>query len=130
MGRDRVLKKAVRELGKVDEKDEAILIVVDYERGPYRKYIDENFEKRGMYENKVQIGVFKKDRRLVAIIFDPDIEAFLCKVTKKYCDENEKKTLKRGGLDRVCKELQGVLAKVESVINNVVNELQQQYNLE
>jgi hypothetical protein len=51
-------------------------------------------------------------------------------VTKKYCDENEKKTLKRGGLDRVCKELQGVLAKVESVINNVVNELQQQYNLE
>jgi hypothetical protein len=130
MGRDRVLKKAARELGRVDERDEAILIVVDYERGPYRKYIDENFEKRGIYENKVHIGVFKKDMRLVGIIFDPDIEAFLCKVTNKYCDENEKKALKRRGSDRVCEELQVVLAKVEKVINNIVNELRQQCHIE
>lgn len=126
MGRDKVLVKAKRALEKFDKNDESLLIVIDYERGASRKYIDENFDKKVMYESKVYVGVFKRDKRLIAIIFDPDIEEFLCKVLDKYCNESERKALKRGDLDRVYKELREVMtAKLEKVINDIENELRQ-----
>ncbi len=126
MGRDKVLVKARRALEKFDKSDESLLIIIDYERGASRKYIDENFEKKEIYESKVYIGVFKRDKRLIAIIFDPDIEEFLCKVLDKYCNESERKVLKRGDLNRVCKELHEVMtAKLENSLTILKNELQQ-----
>lgn len=128
MGRDKVLVKAVRALEGKLKDDEMELIVIDYERGPARKYIDENFERKGMYEGKVYIGAFRGNGRLVAIIFDPDIEEFLCKLTGRYRDERERDALKRGGLDRVREELRGIIkTKLSQVIDDVVNELREHY---
>jgi hypothetical protein len=128
MGRDKVLAKAVRALERKLKDDELELIIIDCERGPARRYIDENFERKGMCEDRVYVGSFRGDGRLVAIIFDPDIEEFLCKLTGRYCDERERSALKRGGLDKVCEELRGIIeTKLSHIIDDVVNELREHY---
>jgi len=72
----------------------------------------------------VYIGVFKEDKRLIAVIFDPDIEEFLCKATGRYCDEEERKALKRGGLERVCEKLRELLnSALSKVVDDIVNAL-------
>lgn len=73
MGRDKVLKKAEKTLQELKD-DEYILIFIDYERGIARRYIDVNFELRTMYGGMLHVGVFRRDGRMIAIIFDPNIE--------------------------------------------------------
>jgi hypothetical protein len=125
MGREKVIKKAEKGLGNL-KGDEHILIFIDYEIGPSRRYIDVNFELQAMYGDGLHVGVFKRDRRLIAIIFDPNIEEFLCKVTGKYCDEDERKMLKRGSLEEVCRELQEVVGvEFNKIINDIANTLRE-----
>jgi hypothetical protein len=125
MGREKVIKKAEKALGNL-KGDEYVLIFIDYEIGLSRRYIDVNFELQAMHGDRLHVGVFKRDERLIAIIFDPNIEEFLCKVTGKYCDENERRMLKRGSLERVCRELQEVVGvKFNKIINDITNTLRE-----
>jgi hypothetical protein len=125
MGREKVIKKAEKVLRNL-KSDEHILIFIDYEIGPSRRYIDVNFELQAMYGDGLHVGVFKRDKRLIAIIFDPNIEEFLCKVTGKYCDEDERKMLKRGSLEEVCGELQEVVGvEFNKIISDITNTLRE-----
>jgi len=127
MGRDKVIKKAMRALENLMD-DEHVLIVIDYETGVARKYIDVNFDLQTIHGNLLHVGVFRGDRRLIAIIFDPYIEEFLCDVIGRYCDENERMLLKRGSLERVCKELQDFIkTRLSNIISNVMNVLIERY---
>jgi hypothetical protein len=127
MGREKVIKKAGK--GLVNLKgDEYILIFIDYEIGPSRKYIDVNFELQTMYGGILHVGVFRRDGRMIAIIFDPNIEGFLCKVAGRYCDEDEVRMLKHGGLERVCRELREIFeTELGGIINEVVSMLRERY---
>jgi len=105
MGRDKVLKKIESLRGKLIE-NESIIAVIDYEVGPMREFIDRNFEFRdAMFNGSVYMGVYKRDKRVIAIVFNPYIEEFLCKTTGKFCREEEWRIIKHGSMDRVCREL-------------------------
>lgn len=105
MGRDKVLKK-IESLRRGLGGDSSIIAVIDHEEGPTRAFIDRNFEfKDVLFDGAVYIGVYKRDERVLAVIFNPHIEGFLCKVAGKFCREEEQGIIKRGGVDRVCKEL-------------------------
>ena len=50
MGRDRVLKKA-KQIAKGLGREELLLLVIDYERGPARRYVEAKFRVlRDLYE--------------------------------------------------------------------------------
>jgi hypothetical protein len=78
-GRDRVISKA-KNIVKNLKDDERVLLIIDYEKGNSRKFIDKNFEKEAIYEDKIYIGKFKKSNKIIAIIFDSNIEDFLQKL--------------------------------------------------
>jgi hypothetical protein len=40
------------------------------------------------------------------IIFDLFIEEFLCRSINKFCDDNERKDIKRGDIENVCSRIQ------------------------
>jgi len=127
MGRDKVLKKISalhRELGEND----SIIAVIDYEMGPTREFIDRNFEFRDvMFNGTVYVGIYKRDMRVVAVIFNPYIEEFICKVTGKYCKDGERGTLKHGSVDRVCRELSRIyvsdsIKQISRVISSLLED--------
>ncbi len=68
-----------------------------------------------------------EDSKAIAVIFDPDIEEFLCKVTGMYCRDDEKRELKSGDQDAVCKRLLDTmkpkLAEIQSKIAGSLAEL-------
>jgi hypothetical protein len=108
MGRDKVLRK-IESLRKGLSRNSSIIAVIDYEEGPTRAYIDRNFEfKDILFDGAVYIGVYKRDRRILAVVFNPHVEGFLCKVAGRFCGEEEQRIIKRGGVDRVCKELSSI----------------------
>jgi len=123
MGRDRILKVLDRVRGRLGGA-EVLLAVIDYERGIARKYVEANFKILATYyDNIVHIAVFKEPK-VISIILDPDIGEFLCKTTKRYCSDSERRELKRGGQDEVFRKLQD-LANVglSHVIGNLVDTL-------
>jgi hypothetical protein len=130
LSREKVLRKALKALEMLSD-DEAELIVIDHERAPFaRKWVDENFEKEAVYEDKMYVGVFKRDERLTAVIFDPDIEEFLCRaVDRRYCREEEGKALKRGSSYRTFKELRELIRARREIINDVVSALYKRLGL-
>jgi uncharacterized protein (UPF0548 family) len=80
--------------------------VIDYEEGLMRALIDRNFEfKDVLFDGAVYIGVYKRDERVLVVVFDPHVEGFLCKVAGRFCREEEQRVIKRGGVDRVCREI-------------------------
>jgi uncharacterized protein (UPF0548 family) len=112
MGRDKVLKK-VESLRRRLDRSSFIIAVIDYEEGPMRALIDRNFEfKDVLFDGAVYIGVYKRDKRVLAVVFNPHVEGFLCKVAGRFCREEEQKIIKRGGVDRVCKELSSTHADI------------------
>jgi hypothetical protein len=126
MGRDKVLKKAeqaAEDLGK----EELLLLVIDYERGPARRYVEAKFRVLGnLYEGTLHIAR-SDDSKAIALIFDPDIEEFLCKVTGRYCRDDERKELKSGDQDVVCRRLLDTmkpkLAEIQSKVAGSLVEL-------
>ena len=48
----------------------------------------------------------------MAVVFDPHIEGFLCRTTGRFCGEEERRTIKRGGIDRVCEEISSICADI------------------
>ena len=109
MSRDKILKKIENLRGELGESS-YLIAIIDYERGDMRKYIDLNFEfkEKNLFNGTVHIGVYKRDKRVIAVIFDPFIEAFLCKTTRRFCGDDEWGILKRGDINRVCRELLAV----------------------
>jgi len=124
MGRDRVLKKA-KQIAKGLGREELLLLVIDYERGPARRYVEVKFRVlRDLYEGTLRIAR-SDDSKAIAVIFDPDIEGFLCKVTGRYCRDDERRELKSGDQDVVCGRLMDVmkprLAEIQSrVVESLV----------
>jgi hypothetical protein len=56
MGRDKVLKKAERATGGLG-REEPLLLVIDYERGPARRYVEVKFKVlRDLYEGTLHIA--------------------------------------------------------------------------
>jgi len=64
-----------------------IIVIIDYEKGDARKYIDNFFSQRQVITEGVVLGTIRRVRKkIVAVIFDPNIEeAFLCKISDKLC---------------------------------------------
>jgi gamma-glutamyl phosphate reductase len=80
-GRDRIISKIL----KSPLAEQALIAVIDYERGISRIYIDEHFELEKVI-NYIFIDISKHDPKVMAIIFDPRIEeAFVCRVSKELC---------------------------------------------
>jgi hypothetical protein len=126
MGRDKVLKKAKRTARGL-EREELLLLVIDYERGPARRYVEAEFRVlRDLYEGTLHIAR-SDDSKAIAVIFDPDIEEFLCKVTGRYCRDDERRELKSGDQDVVCRRLLDTmkpkLAEIQSKVAGSLAEL-------
>jgi len=125
MGRDKVLKK-IESLREELNEGSFIIAVIDYEEGPIRVFIDRNFEfKDVLFDGAVYIGVYKRDERVLAVVFDPHIEEFLCRTTGRFCREEEQRIIKRGGIDRACQELSStcvdiVVRQVSRAISNLL----------
>jgi uncharacterized protein (UPF0548 family) len=90
-----------------------------------RVFVDRNFEFKGvLFDGEVYIGVYKRDGRVLAVVFDPHIEGFLCRTTGRFCGEEEQRTIKRGGMDRVCEEISStcvdVLRRISRAIGNLL----------
>ncbi len=125
MGRDKVLKKAERAARGLGGA--LLLLVIDYERGPARRYVEVKFKVLGdLYEGALHIAR-SEDSKAIAVIFDPDIEEFLCKVTGRYCRDDERRELKSGDQDVVCGRLLDAmkprLAEIQSEIARSLMEL-------
>ncbi len=126
MGRDRVLKKAERTARSLG-RGELLLLVIDYERGPARRYVEAKFRVLGdLYEGTLHIAR-SEDSRAIAVIFDPDIEEFLCRVTGRYCRDDERRELKSRDQDAVCRRLLDAmkprLAEIQSRVAGSLMEL-------
>jgi hypothetical protein len=66
------------------------------------------------------------------IIFDLFIEEFLCRSINKFCNDNERKDIKRGDIENVCSRIQthlladkiNVLAKkLLEIINRSIDQM-------
>jgi hypothetical protein len=126
MGRDRVLKKAKRAAGGLG-REELLLLVIDYERGAARRYVEVKFRVLGdLYGGTLHIAR-SDDSKAIAVIFDPDIEEFLCRVTGRYCRDDERRELKSGDQDVVCGRLLDAmkprLAEIQSRVAGSLVEL-------
>ena len=114
-GRDRILSKAKRI--QQTQQNSLILLFIDYERGPLRKYVETLFphlESIASISN-VYIGKSSLVRNLVAVIFDPDIEGAL--------------GIRAGRTRRIlktvhaCRELQSLLASKSEAIEEVASKV-------
>ncbi|WP_193322813.1 hypothetical protein [Pyrobaculum calidifontis] len=80
-GRDRIL-NILKQLPQ-----DNVLVIIDYEVGPARKYIDENFDLERVVEG-IYVGVFRRSQSVVAVVFDPRIEeAFICRYLRERCND-------------------------------------------
>jgi len=112
-GRDRIL----NELERLQQ--DKVLVIIDYEVGPARKYIDENFNLEKVVEG-IYVGVFRHSQNVVAVVFDPRIEeAFICRFLRGRCsDVYWKEKVKSGEACSVLAELfngEDVVALVQKV---------------
>lgn len=100
-GRDKVIAKAKR----ISKEKRPLMIVIDFERGRSRKYIEELFEFEQISDGI--IAGFSKRFKIIAVVFDPNVEeAFLCKILKEGCDRhNILKKLKSKEANRIVKEI-------------------------
>ena len=120
MGRDEVLKRYRKILSDTSTSNAYVLAVIDYEQGKTREYIDKNFDLRApLYNNTVHIGVDKRNPRGVVIVFDPFIEEFLCKVSGRFCRDEERKSVKHGDID--CRKL--INEAVANALKTIAKEL-------
>jgi hypothetical protein len=106
---------------------ELLLLVIDYERGAARRYVDVKFEVLGdLYGGTLRIAR-SEDSKAIVVIFDPDIGEFLCKVTGRYCRDDERRELKSGDQDVVCGRLLDTmkpkLAEIQSKVAGSLAEL-------
>ncbi len=126
MGRDKVFKES-RASHRRSWEGELLLLVIDYERGPARRYVEVKFKVLGdLYGGTLRIAR-SEDSKAMAVIFDPDIEEFLCRVTGRYCRDDERRELKSGDQDVVCRRLLDAmkprLAEIQSEIAGSLMEL-------
>jgi hypothetical protein len=72
----------------------------------------------------VRVGVYKRDGKVLAVVFDPHIEGFLCRATGRFCGEEERRTIRRGGMGRVCEEISStcvdILRRISRAIGNLL----------
>jgi hypothetical protein len=119
MGRDKVLKKAERTARGLG-RGELLLLVIDYERGPARRYVEVKFKVLGdLYGGTLHIAR-SDDSKAIAVISDPHIEEFLCRVTGRYCRDDERRELKSGDQDVVCGRLLDAMKPRLAEIQNKV----------
>ena len=100
-GRDTVLKKVVNLL-RMYKQPIIGVIVIDYEAGLMRKYVDAllkyDIQKGVLKFDKIiiRIGITSQEARpLVGIVFDPHIEeALICKIEPNYCKKEYQRKIK------------------------------------
>lgn len=133
-GRDELLRLAKKNVadGRVRE-GEIQLLVIDYEESERaRRVIENHFDMH----NATKIGTapiylaLSNRLRSIAIVFDSNIEEFLCRVTGRYCDDYSRESIKHGDAERVCRilqkdfeDIQGVFHEVVKKLKNVLSEL-------
>ncbi|HWQ16753.1 MAG TPA: hypothetical protein VNL13_02860 [Sulfolobales archaeon] len=107
MGRDRVI-RAITNISKM-YPNHMIIAVIDYEEGPSRSYIDENFELEQV-EQGIYVGHYKRNNAIRAIIFDPNIEeAIICRSNESSC--REPGFLRRLKSKEACENLDSIFKK-------------------
>jgi hypothetical protein len=68
-GRDHVIKKAER-------LSNNLIVIVDYEEGRYRVFIEKNFNLEYVCQN-ILVGIRRGVKKYIAIVFDPNMEEFV-----------------------------------------------------
>jgi len=80
LGRDRIISKVFRAAKRFGG---TVLAVIDYERGASREYVDVSFDLTEVCPG-VFVGVGRKDRRVLAVVLDPDFEDGLLCVDREF----------------------------------------------
>jgi len=116
-GRDRILCKARRMWE--EHKNTPMLLFIDYEEGPLRRYVEDFFPNRENIAgfSSVYVGRSHFAENLVAVIFDPHIESVLGAKA-----DRDRKILKT---EHACRKLQFILASrlrlVEEVASKIIS---------
>ena len=106
-GRDRVVKEVMRVAGEVGG---LVVAVIDYERGASRVFIDKHFDLVERIEATILLGIGRRRRNLIAVIFDPDIEeGFLCKINRAICQNIT--YYRRVKSERACSVIAGLIGE-------------------
>ncbi len=131
-GREKILQIAKRNV--VDSRvreGEIQLLVIDYEEPrSARKVIENHFDIR----NAIKISsapihiALSNELRSIAMIFDPNIEEVLCRVSRRYCDDYSRESIKHGDAERVCRTLKKDFEGIQGVIHEVVEKLKNVLN--
>ena len=120
LGRDRILNEVFK-LSRIEKSLQ--IVIIDYERGIARKYVEASFELRMVHE-KILVGAARNFKNTVAVVFDPNIEeAFLCRIDKTLCyDENKVRLVKSR---RACNLLEKVLEQgpADEILNKLAREI-------
>jgi hypothetical protein len=74
---------------------------------------------RDLYEGTLHLAR-SEDSKAKAVIFNPDIEEFLCKVTGRYCRDDERRELKSRDQNVVCGRLLDTMKPRLAEIQNKV----------
>lgn len=114
-GRDRILKEA-HVLARRFPQD-ILLLFIDYEKGPLRKYVTVNFPhlEKTVSTTSIYIGKSSRASNLVAVIFDSNIEDAL-----GVKDEETRRILKT---PNACMKLQPVLKSRPEIVEEVANKI-------
>ena len=123
MGRDRILKKILK------NNLPPTLVIIDYERGVSRKYLEKQFDFVDTIDNTILIGKSRKIPNKIAVIFDPDIEwGFLCKKTRDLCSNRQYYEMIKS--NRACNVLERYISQgqVQNVLSTIADKLIEIFN--
>ena len=115
-GRDRILCKVRRVLE--EHKNTLMLLFIDYEEGPLRRYVEDFFPNRENIAgfSSVYVGRSRFAENLIAVIFDPNIESAL---SAKADRDRSLKT------EHACRKLRSILGSrlrlVEEVASKIIS---------
>ena len=124
-GRDRILSSIDRMIKKY--KESAIIAIIDFEKGEVaRKYIDNYFDKYEI-DSRILLGISKRyGKKVVAVIFDPNIEeALICLVSKEVCSDKSKLNKVKSNkcediLNKMMDKSPLLHRKVEKIVNTLI----------
>ena len=114
-GRDRILCKARRVLE--ERKNTLMLLFIDYEEGPLRRYVEDFFPNRENVAgfSSVYVGRSRFAENLVAVIFDPNIESALGVKA-----DRDRRILKT---KHACRKLRSILASRSRLVEEVASKI-------
>jgi len=123
-GRDRIIKDLIEKYVQT-ERSEVIVAVIDYERGVARKYVEKYFNLQKLEKCEcILIGIsHSRKNRVLAIVFDPDIEeALVHRIAGAHLNLHQRKGLKR---QEACNVLKTFLKKtsVKSIVRYLAEKI-------